>query len=121
MFSTEDPYGRKRFNAYRTSDNALIRTVQTTRPDLASEPTDFGQILSMVRRAGTPQRPAVNADFLIQDSILDVEGQTIASIDPRGVVDAMVYDSRGRTIVSIEAATTLPPYNKGVQLSLIHI
>ena len=57
VFSTEDPYGRKRFNAYRASDNEKIRTVQATRPDLASEPTDFGQILSMVRTAGTPKRP----------------------------------------------------------------
>jgi len=99
VFSRTDPYGRTTFNAYRGSDNALIRTVQATRPGVV-ELASFEDVLSLERAE------------VIRDVIRDVAGQTIATIDPRGVVGAVVYDSRGRTTVRIEAATTLPPYNK---------
>ena len=112
LFSRTDAYGRKSFYGYRDSDSALIRTVQATRLNPSGEPSNFTQVMNLVR-SGTPDTPDQNGDYLIADSVLDVAGQTVVSIDPRGVVDAMVYDSRGRSILSIESATTLDAYNSG--------
>ena len=105
VFSTEDPYGRKSFNAYRASDSALIRTVQATLPGPTGEPTTYAQVLALTRTT-TP-----NAQLLISDVILDEEGQQMATIDPRGIVHTSTFDSRGRTTLSVEAATTAGSYD----------
>ncbi|MFG0262020.1 MAG: LamG-like jellyroll fold domain-containing protein, partial [Novipirellula sp. JB048] len=112
LLSITDPYGRSTYHAYRDSDSALIRTIQTSTPNASSPPTNFTHVMNRVR-GGTPTNPEINAHYLIRDLILDAAGQRIADIDPRGVVDAFVYDSRGRTTLQIAAATTLPPYNQG--------
>ena len=119
LFSTSGPYpensentGPKTFYAYRDSDRAMIRRVQATVPNPENEPVDFEQVMALVRADGTSATPAVNSQYLIYDTILDAEGQYIAIIDPRGVVNGSVYDTRGRMTVSVEAVTTLPPYNK---------
>ena len=110
VFSTEDPYGRKSFNAYRASDSALIRSVQATLPGPAGEPADFADVLALTR-SGTPSAPDVNGEYLITDSELDAAGQQFATIDPRGVVHATEFDSRGRTVKSVEAATDAASYD----------
>ena len=110
VFSTEDPYGRKSFNAYRASDSALIRSVQATLPGPTGEPADFADVLALTR-SGTPSAPDVNGEYLITDSELDAAGQQFATIDPRGVVHATEFDSRGRTVKSVEAATDAASYD----------
>ncbi|MCE9557221.1 MAG: RHS repeat-associated core domain-containing protein, partial [Planctomycetes bacterium] len=112
LFSTEDPYGRKKFHAYRASDSELVRTVQATIPNPTSPPTDNATVLAMTR-AGTPSSPSPNEEYLITDSEIDVAGQMFATIDPRGVVHATEFDSRGRNIKSVEAATDLGSYSAG--------
>jgi hypothetical protein len=106
----EDPYGRKNFNAYRASDAALIRSVAATLPSPTGEPATYAAVLALTR-PGTPSSPAPNAEYLISDYQLDVAGQGFATIDPRGVVHAAEFDSRGRTVKSVEAATVLASYD----------
>ena len=103
LFSSTDPYGRKSFYAYRPSDNAQVRTIQATIPSPAGEPATFAAAEGLAR-AGTPASPVPNALFLISDNILDAEAQQVATIDPRGVVHTSSFDSRGRTIQTVEAA-----------------
>ena len=109
LFYSTDPYGRKEYYAYRPSDNAMIRKVMGTVPSFS---IDIPWNVLTKARNETYNNPALNADYLVYDVILDAEGQNVANIDPRGIVGAYGYDSRGRRTLSVEAATTLPPYNQ---------
>ena len=98
VFSREDAYGRKTYYLYRDSDTEMIRSVKGLVPSF--ELADYDAVQKLTRDLQT------NADYLITDYELDVEGQRIATIDPRGIRHESVYDSRGRMIESTEAAGT---------------
>jgi len=48
---------------------------------------------------------APNAAYLITDRLIDAEGQTLTSTDPRGIESLMLYDVLGRVLRSFEAIT----------------
>ena len=95
LSSTTDPYGRKSYNVYRSSDSALIRTIQGTVP--ADGVTDPG----MQTRDLSP-----NAKYIVGDIVLDAERQVSQRIDGRGITASTTFDSRGRTIERREAFGT---------------
>jgi RHS repeat-associated protein len=100
QFSTEDPYGRKTFYAYRASDARLVRTIQATVPSVSY--ADFAAVLAATRAAPTSPNPT----SLITDYTLDNSGRTVATIDPLGITHTVAYDSRGRTTEQIAASGT---------------
>jgi len=100
LFSSEDPYGRKTFYAYRSSDAALVRTIQATVPSVTY--ADFAAVLAATRAAPTTPNPT----SLITDYTLDNAGQTTATLDPLGITHTVTYDSRGRTTEQIAAFGT---------------
>ena len=99
LTATEDPYGRKTFHAYDASDGRLIRSAQATSPSVTF--ADQAAILAEVRSATN------NSPLLITDYLYDAAGQTTSVIDPRGIASTSEYDSRGRTIRSLQAANTV--------------
>ena len=99
LFASEDPYGRKSFHAYDASDGRLIRSAQATSPSVTF--ADQAAILAEVRSATN------NSPLLITDYLYDAAGQTTSVIDPRGVASTTEYDSRGRSIRSLQAADTV--------------
>ncbi len=46
-----------------------------------------------------------NAPYLISDRLIDAEGQTLTTTDPRGIETLRLYDALGRTLRSFEAIT----------------
>ena len=97
----EDPYGRRTYNSYRFgSDSALVRTVKETVRG-ALNITSFAQVDNLTRDLSN------NASYLITDYEKDIEQQTVAVIDPRGIRHESDYDSRGRTTFQIAASETL--------------
>ena len=99
LFSSEDAYGRRTYYSYRESDTAMVRTVQGTVPSFSL--ADFAAVDSL------PRDLNVNADYLINDYFHDVEGQTIAVEDPKGIRHETFYDYRGRTVKQINDANGL--------------
>ncbi len=100
LFSSEDPYGRKTFYAYRTSDARLARTIQATVPSVTY--ATFAAVAAATRApANTP-----NPTSLITDYTLNNEGQTTATMDPLGITHTVLFDSRGRTIEQVAASGT---------------
>ena len=101
LLFTEDPYGRRTYNSYRTgSDSTLIRTVQETVPG-AVNANNFSQVNSLTRVLTN------NAPYIITDFEKDVALQTTAIVDPRGIRHETDYDCRGRTTFQVRAADTL--------------
>ena len=98
VFKKEDPYGRKTYYLYRDSDTKKVRTVRGLVPSF--ELADFTAVEVLARDL------QANADYLITDYELDEEGQTVATIDPRGIRHENIYDFRGRKIQSTQAAST---------------
>ncbi len=97
MVQSTDAYNRKTFYAYRTSDANNIRVVRETVPNAVSDHITAATLVrSMV----------ANASFVIRDEIKNNSGQTVQAIDPRGIVQASVYDSRQRQIEVVEAFGT---------------
>jgi len=96
LFCSEDAYGRKTYYAYRNTDNALLRTITGTVPSYTL--SNFSDVLNEVRDQSN------NADFLLTEYEVDVEGQTTAVIDPREIRNETQYDSRGRAIRQINDA-----------------
>ena len=93
----EDAYGRRTYYSYRLgSDASLIRTVQETLPNAFSA-SNFSHVDNLDRIITVEG----NASYLITDFLKDVEGQTTQVTDPRGIKNAIVYDSRGRTTFQI--------------------
>ncbi len=101
LFATEDPYGRRTYNAYDLSDGRLIRSVQTTVEGVTF--ANQAAVLAATRSA----QSAPNTTLLITDHIHDAEGQTTSVIDPRGVASTTTYDSRGRAVEQVQAASVL--------------
>ena len=100
LFSSEDPYGRKTFYAYRASDAALVRTIQATVPSVTF--ADFAAVTAATRAPASTANPT----SLITDYTLNNEGRTVATIDPLGTTHTVAYDSRGRTTEQIAASGT---------------
>ena len=98
LFCTSDSYGRKTYNYYRPEDAKLVRTVKGLVPSF--ELAGYQAIIDLSRDLSN------NATYLITDYELDDFGQTIATIDPRGIRTEMQYDLRGRMIASTEAIGT---------------
>ena len=98
LFQTEDPYGRKTFYAYSASTGRLIRTIRAAVPSV--DYADFAAVLNAERAADSVANPT----SLITDYIYDPEGQTLQTIDPRGLVHVTEYDSRGRQTVRVQSA-----------------
>ena len=96
LLFTEDPYGRRTYNSYRSSDSQLIRSVQETMPGAVSA-SNFNHVNNLSRDLGN------NAAYLITDYEKDVEGQATATIDPRGIRHETDYDCRGRARLQIRA------------------
>ena len=99
LFSTEDPYGRKTYRSYRSSDSVLIKTIQGTVPSYSL--ADYDAVNAEIRDLNN------NANHLITEYVLDYSGLTKEVIDPRGIRHKTEYDSRGRTIRQTSAADTL--------------
>ena len=55
LFSSEDPYGRKTFYAYRASDAALVRTIQATVPSVTF--ADFAAVTAATRAPASTANP----------------------------------------------------------------
>ena len=96
LLFTEDPYGRRTYNSYRSSDSQLIRSVQETMSGAVSA-SSFNHVNNLSRDL------ANNAAYLITDYEKDVEGQATATIDPRGILHEIDYDCRGRARLQIRA------------------
>jgi RHS repeat-associated protein len=92
-FCRTDAYGRNTYSYYRESDSALVRTVKGLLPSFTL--ADYNAVITLSRDTDP------NADYLITDFELDVEGQRTATIDPRGIRHETDYDSRGRTVFSV--------------------
>ena len=99
LFYEEDPYNRRQYFAYRTSDVSLVRTVQGTHRD--AELNSFGEVLNLARDAGS-----TNASFLITDYLHNSDGQVVETIDPNGNRQASSYDDRGRMVSETNAFGT---------------
>ena len=99
LFSTEDYYGRKTYNAYRASDSALIKTIRGTVPSYSL--ADFAAVKSEVRDLTN------NANYLITEYGHDDSGLTLEVTDPRGIRHTTDYDSRRRMIRQTSAANSL--------------
>jgi len=99
LFSTIDAYGRKNYSLYRASDSALIRRVQGTLPSFSL--SDYNAVAALNRDL------SANAAYIITDFERDEEGQTVATIDGRGIRSETHFDSRGRPTKEIAAAGTL--------------
>lgn len=102
LFSVSDPYGRKQFFAYRSSDGERIREVQFTIPGAQDTPGDFTDVLNLTR--GTDPDP--NGAYVITDYEQDANGNTIETVDGRGISRTVTYDSRDRLIEQLSAAGT---------------
>ena len=100
LFSSEDPYGRKTFYAYNTSDARLIRTNQATIPSVTY--ANFAAVTAATRAPASTANPT----SLITDYTLNSEGQTTATIDPLGNTHTVLFDSRGRAIEQVAASGT---------------
>lgn len=98
LFSTEDPYGRKRFSAYRSTDGALLRSIQGTVPQFAL--ADFAAVLNQPRDLNP------NATYLVTDNLPNAAGEQVETIDPRGISTKTTFDSRGRAIEQVAAFGT---------------
>jgi RHS repeat-associated protein len=94
LFSTEDPYGRMTYYAYRDTDKALVRIVQGTVPSYGTDPQDpfsnFTDILDVTRDSSP------NANHLLTEYVYDATGQVTQITDPRGIVNKTEYNSRGQ-------------------------
>ncbi|MBX2850875.1 MAG: hypothetical protein KTR15_03915 [Phycisphaeraceae bacterium] len=117
LYATVDPYGRATFHAYRAADNARIRTVSETTPGSVGLDFVLGgnqDVLNLTRDltfeglnlANITAGTSGGADYLINDSVLDDERQTISRIDPRNIQHDTEYDSRGRVTASVTAVGT---------------
>ena len=96
--STQDAYGRKTFPVYDVNDR-VIRTVRETMPGAIAVGTNLTTLARDL---------SANAAYLITDTIFDAEGQSLASIDARGVRSDLLYDAQGRmtrqTVASVAPA-----------------
>ena len=100
LFKTTDPYGRRTYFRYRSSDSALIRSIQETivgTLNLAS----YNDVKNKNRDYSN------NANYLITDIEQDAEGQTTATRDPKDIRQESDYDSRGRVTLQVNAANSL--------------
>ena len=95
LFKIEDPYGRKAYNSYRSSDSALVRSVRGTMPSFSL--ADFAAMTALSRDLSN------NATYIIDDMELDAAQQTVARVDGRNIRHTMSYDTRGRLTQKIEA------------------
>jgi RHS repeat-associated protein len=100
LFKSTDPYGRGTFYGYRTSDSAMIRTVQETVPGAVTRTTN-GALLTLGRDN------SLNAGYLMTVYEIDTEGQKTAVFDQRNIRHETDYDSRGRVTFNIQAANSL--------------
>jgi RHS repeat-associated protein len=104
LFCQTDPYGRKTYSGYRSSDGAQVRTVHGLMPSFTV--ADHAALLA-VARSGAP-----NPAFVVEDRELDSAGQVTATVDGRGSRNEMSYDARGNPMVTrlavgtAESATT---------------
>ena len=96
---TQDAYGRKTYPVYDVNDR-VVRTVRETMPGAIAVGTNLLATLARDLNA--------NAAYLITESVFDAEGQTLASIDARGVRSDFLYDAQGRltrqTVASVAPA-----------------
>lgn len=99
LFCREDPYGRKTYYNYRSTDSALIRVITGNYPTytLAS----FNDVAGEVRSFNN------NSTHIITDFVKDVEGQTTETIDGRGIRHRNYYNSRGWVIKEVRAVETI--------------
>jgi RHS repeat-associated protein len=103
LFSMEDPFGRKSYNAYRAADGSPIRTLRLTVPESqAGLPplSDFAAVLDVDRDLGP------NAKYLVTDYLPNTAGDVVETIDPRDVIHKTIRDSRGRAVEQIAAFGT---------------
>jgi YD repeat-containing protein len=112
LFSSTDAYGRRSFSFYRPSDQALVRSVQELVPGGAGNLSSFAQVALLQRDL------SLNPAYTITDTELDAAGNTLATIDPKGVRSESVLDSRGRTIRSVQAAALQPFYGSSTYADL---
>ena len=94
LFKSTDPYGRRTYYKYRDSDGALKRTIQETVPGTLNLST-YSAVKNQSRDLSN------NANYLINDFVLDKEQQQIAVVDGRDIRHETDYDSRGRTTFQI--------------------
>jgi YD repeat-containing protein len=64
--------------------------------------TSFQQVLNLTRRVD----PDPNGKYIITDYVLDTDGNTIETIDGRGISQTVAYDSRDRATEQVQAAGT---------------
>jgi YD repeat-containing protein len=98
LFSQQDPFGRLRYYAYRSSDGALIRQIQGTVPSFTL--ANFTAVTNQTRAAGS------NALYLITDYTLDNNGRQTAIFDGNNNQRAQSFDSRGQITQVVEASGT---------------
>ena len=103
----EDPYGRRTYFSYRIrgaqkSDTAMTRMVKEAIPGAVTLNNGYYSEIDALTRISTN-----NAPYIITDFEKDAEGQTTATIDPRGIRHETDYDCRGRATFQIRAAQTL--------------
>src|SRR5690606_15324562 len=94
------PYGRRTFTVYDVNDRP-VRQVQERISGGYAGATDQATLASLVR----PK--SANPAYTITDTVFDAEGQTVASVDGRGIRSAAAFDAQGRMTATIEADALL--------------
>ena len=99
LFCKEDPYGRKTYYNYRSSDSSLIRTIKGNYPSytLAS----FNAVASEDRSFSE------NATHIITDFVSDAAEQIIEKIDGKGISYRSFYNTRGWLVKEVKAVASI--------------
>lgn len=98
-FKKEDPYGRKTFYSYRSSDSLVKRKVEGTVPSFNLN--NYAEVNALSRDGSN------NASYIIIDYEYDLEGNLTAIIDGRGIRHEYGYDSRSRKVSTVIASGTV--------------
>ncbi len=95
VFYTEDHWGRRSYNGYRTSDGAKVRTIQCAHDGITY--ANNSAVMAATRVDG------LNDTSIIADAILNDAGEVTDIYDARGIQTTVVFNSRGQVTIRTEA------------------
>ncbi len=111
-----DAYGRASYFVYDINDQVLRRITETVPLGAGVDPYVYltggsvdqsSVVAAQSTLAALVRDLSNNAGYLITDSIYDAEGQRIASIDARGILDTASYNSRGLLVSQTEGVAAI--------------